>query len=91
MNDDELKKITHNTIGAMLSKMPTLADRSNALEFLLQTSYLLVRMTKGDGFAHGWLAGALHELKACKPDDSTAPAHCVQHCSAFPQTPTSKH
>lgn len=73
MNDEQIKQITLNAIGAVLAKMPTLEDRKNAMESLWKTSYGLVRKSNGDEFVHGWLVGTMQELNADQPANSTTP------------------
>jgi len=75
MTDDQVAKITMDAVGELMAKMPMMADRKNALGFLLMTSYKLLRTAEGDEFVRGWLESALQEVNTCPPDVSLVCPH----------------
>ena len=61
--DDEIAKMTLETIDGLMSKLPMLADRKSAAGFILMTGYNLIRSAEDDDFVRGWLESALEDVK----------------------------
>jgi hypothetical protein len=62
MNDDQIAKLTLDMLGALMHKLPTKREKSDALGTLMIAAYNLLRTTEGDEFVRGWLESALADV-----------------------------
>lgn len=67
MTEDQIAEMTAIAVGALMSELPTMADRKEALGLLLMTSYNLLRRAEGDKFMVGWLESALADVRDNQP------------------------
>jgi hypothetical protein len=75
MNEDQIAKLTLDTLGGLMNKLPTKREKSEALTMLMMTGYNLLRTTEGDEFVRGWLDSALADLAANPPAVALRTAH----------------
>lgn len=63
MSDDEITKVTLDTVGKLLNSLPDAHARSDACELLLMATYKLMRGFRDDKYVLGWLEAAQEEVK----------------------------
>lgn len=75
MNDTEIARLAVEAMQALLAKMPSREDKSEALCYLLIGSYKLLRTVECNEFVRGWLESALDEVRSSPPDVVLAVPH----------------
>lgn len=67
MSEEQIAKLTIDTLGELMNQLPTKRERSDALGVLMIAAYNLLRTIEGDEFVRGWIESALADIAINPP------------------------